>query len=191
MKQLLKRFIKTEWLRFVIQWALIVAIIFGGVSILFNTVITNQQIFGPSMQPNFNAGDRVFGNQLAKPARGDVVIVKAPDENGQNWYIKRIVGMPGDTLQSVDDTMLVNNKPLAENYLEAYKQKLKPGDQLTKDFTLKQVTGVKRVPKGNYFVMGDNRRISRDSRKFGFVTRDDIRGIVFFKYWPLNDIAFY
>ncbi|MFD1672275.1 signal peptidase I [Agrilactobacillus yilanensis] len=187
----MQRFFRDSWIGFLLSWSLIILAILGIVLGLFTFVLTNQQIFGASMQPNFNPGDRVFANRLSTVKRGDVIIVKAPDENGQQWYIKRVIGLPGDTVKAVDDTLLVNNRPLSENYLDAYKQKLKSGDNLTKNFTLKQVTQVNKVPKDQYFILGDNRRVSRDSRNFGFVTEDDIRGVVFMKYWPLNDIHFY
>lgn len=187
----MKQFFKDSWLGFSLRWSLIVLVILGIVLGLFTFVLANQQIFGASMQPNFNPGDRVFANQLQPVRRGQVVIVKAPDENGQNWYIKRVIGLPGDSVKVVDDTLFVNDRPLPEKYLEAYKQKLKPGDHLTTNFTLKQVTHATKVPKNQYFVLGDNRRVSRDSRNFGFITKDDIRGVVFMKYWPLNDIHFY
>lgn len=187
----MKRFFKESWVGSILGWSLSVLAILAIILALFTFVLANQQIFGSSMQPNFNPGDRVFANQISHVKRGSVVIVKAPDENGQNWYIKRVIGTPGDTIKVVDDTLFVNDRPLSEHYLDAYKQKLTPGDHLTTNFTLKQVTNMSKVPKNAYFVLGDNRRVSRDSRQFGFITKDDIRGVVFMKYWPLNDIHFY
>ncbi|MCD2255399.1 signal peptidase I [Lactobacillus sp. CC-MHH1034] len=186
-----KKIIHNQIFKFITQWSLIIIAIIGVALFLFTSVFNNQAIFGSSMQPNFNPGDRVLGNQLSAVKRGDVVILKAPDENGDHHYIKRIIGLPGDRIYASDDTLFVNGKPVSEPYLDTYKEKLAPGDHLTANFTLKQVTGTAKVPAGNYFVLGDNRRISRDSRQFGFVSADDIRSVVFLKYWPLNDVHFY
>ena len=139
------------------------------------------------MQPTFESNDRIIAVRHAKLQRGDIVILDAPDAPGE-LYIKRIIGMPGDTVEAKNDTVYINGKPLKEPYLTQYKKKLPKGQLYTNNFTLKQITGVSRVPKDSYFVMGDHRDVSKDSRYFGFVKRSAIIGEVKLRYYPFNQI---
>lgn len=155
--------------------------------LLFKYVLANETVSGPSMQPTFESNDRIIAVRHAKLQRGDIVILDAPDAPGE-LYIKRIIGMPGDTVEAKNDTIYINGKPLKEPYLTQYKKKLPKGQLYTNNFTLKQVTGVSRVPKDSYFVMGDHRDVSKDSRYFGFVKRSAIIGEVKLRYYPFNQI---
>ena len=155
--------------------------------LLFKYVLANETVSGPSMQPTFESNDRIIAVRHAKLQRGDIVILDAPDAPGE-LYIKRIIGMPGDTVEAKNDTVYINGKPLKEPYLTQYKKKLPKGQLYTNNFTLKQVTGVSRVPKDSYFVMGDHRDVSKDSRYFGFVKRSAIIGEVKLRYYPFNQI---
>lgn len=155
--------------------------------LLFKYVLANETVSGPSMQPTFESNDRIIAVRHAKLQRGDIVILDAPDAPGE-LYIKRIIGMPGDTVEAKNDTIYINGKPLKEPYLTQYKKKLPKGQLYTNNFTLKQVTGVSRVPKNSYFVMGDHRDVSKDSRYFGFVKRSAIIGEVKLRYYPFNQI---
>lgn len=155
--------------------------------LLFRYVLANETVSGPSMQPTFESNDRIIAVRHTKLQRGDIVILDAPDAPGE-LYIKRIIGMPGDTIEAKNDTLYINGKPLKEPYLTQYKKKLPKGQLYTNNFTLKQVTGVNRVPKDSYFVMGDHRDVSKDSRYFGFVKRSAIVGEVKLRYYPFNQI---
>lgn len=155
--------------------------------LLFKYVLANETVSGPSMQPTFESNDRIIAVRHTKLQRGDIVILDAPDAPGE-LYIKRIIGMPGDTVEAKNDTIYINGKPLKEPYLTQYKKKLPKGQLYTNNFTLKQVTGVSRVPKDSYFVMGDHRDVSKDSRYFGFVKRSAIVGEVKLRYYPFNQI---
>ncbi len=98
-----------EFWKSTIQIILLAAVMVGIAQLLLKFVIANEQIFGPSMQPNFTQYDRVIALRHTKLKRGDVVIVKAPDSPGE-FYIKRIVGMPGETVRFNKDQLYINNK---------------------------------------------------------------------------------
>lgn len=120
-------------------------------------------------------------------------------------YIKRVIGMPGDTVSSKNDKLYVNGKRQAEPYLKKsfIKKELQQyatsygtgvsGMKFTNDFTLKTQASTHRstVPKGSYFVMGDNRFVSHDGRAFGFIKKSDIQSVVVLRYWPLNKFKIY
>lgn len=167
-----------------VVWILFVWIV---VRLLLKFVVANEQVFGPSMQPTFHQGDRVIALRHKTVKRNDVVILDAPDEPGE-LYIKRVIGLPGETVESKNDKMYINGKYLAQPYLKEYKSKMPAGQLLTNNFTLKNDTATNRntVPKDSYFVMGDNRTVSKDSRMIGFIKKKKIEGVVVLRYWPLN-----
>jgi signal peptidase I len=125
-----------------------------------------------SMEDTFMINEKVFvlrpAYLFSKPGRGDIVVFPAPDEP-ETDYIKRVIGLPGETIEGIDGVVYINGKPLTENYL-----KEKP----TGDF------GPFKIPKGNYFMMGDNRNISLDARYWEnkFVPLKNIEGKAIFKY---------
>ena len=132
---------------------------------------------GGSMRPQCDPGQRLLASRLAylrsEPSRGDLVVVRDPREGGAH-YLKRIIGLPGEVV-SVDDGMLfVDGVPLDEPYLGGLPASL----------------GLDRadwsVGDGHYFVMGDYRARSTDSREFGPVARHEIIGKVWLRYWPLR-----
>lgn len=115
--------------------------------------------------------------KLRDPKRGDVIVFEYPEDPSKD-FIKRVIGVPGDVVQVVSKTVMVNAKPYANPH-EVHKEKdLIPGAQNPRDNT-KQIV----VPADSYFVMGDNRDRSYDSRFWGFVKRDKIKGLAFIKYW--------
>jgi signal peptidase I len=130
--------------------------------------------------------DRVLVNRLAydfgSPHRGDIVVFKTPPRAAEKCgvggdYVKRLIGLPGETLREKDGYMYVNGKKLDEPYIKpAFRDTLSGGPW--------------HVPKGQYFFMGDNRFDSCDSRQWGSVPRSDLIGKVFMTYWPPNRITF-
>ncbi|RYM05783.1 signal peptidase I [Sporolactobacillus sp. THM7-7] len=149
-------------------------------------LIGNYVVDGPSMEPALQDGDRLLVNKLDytfhEPKRFDVVIFHATKTDD---YVKRVIGLPGDTIRYANDQLYVNDKPIKESFLKSNKNQLLSG-QLTWDFTLHGLTGEMRVPKGKLWVMGDNRQNSADSRVFGFVSQNDVVGKVFLRYWPMK-----
>ncbi|BDR58105.1 signal peptidase I [Xylocopilactobacillus apicola] len=179
-------------------------ILFGVVLIISQLLLTyivgNDVVNGPSMEPTLYNGQRLLSAKMFKPKRNDIVVLKAPDRPG-DLYIKRVIGMPGDTVESKNDQLYINGKRVDQPYLS--KEKEEKGleqfnnvsgqnqSQYTIDFTLENLLHEKRVPEGEYLVMGDNRPVSHDGRSFGFVKRSSLIGKVFVRYWPINKFRLY
>lgn len=142
---------------------------------------------GESMEPTLEDHDRLILNKIDKIDRFDVVVFPAPSEPDKQ-YIKRIIGLPGDTIRYQDDVLYINEKPVEEEYLEKSIESMTPGDNLTEDFLLAAKTGEETVPEDTYFVMGDNRQNSKDSRfsEVGFIDADTVSGTTNLRIWPLE-----
>ena len=144
---------------------------------------------GASMMPTFEDGDRVIINKFQKMINGiehfDVVVLKASESEN---YIKRVIGLPGDHIAYENDTLYINGEKYDEPYLEQYKLQLKDSGKLTYNFTLEEITNLTEIPEGYYFVLGDNRRVSNDSRNpsVGLISKDQILGEVNLRYYPLD-----
>ncbi|MTD32027.1 signal peptidase I [Planomicrobium sp. YIM 101495] len=134
---------------------------------------------GASMMPTLENGDMVvvnkIGPRLTEYDRFDVVVFDVDEETK---YIKRIIGLPGDRIVYDNDALFINGKKYEENYLDDYKEALDGKRTLTGNFTLEEKLGELAVPEGHYFVLGDNRRKSTDSRDplVGFVEASRIVG---------------
>ncbi|RST75598.1 signal peptidase I [Siminovitchia acidinfaciens] len=166
------------------EWTKALLIAVGLAAIIRYAFFTPIVVDGFSMMPTLHNGDRMIVNKLSKPDRFDIIVFHAPE---QKDYIKRVIGLPGDTVEYVNDTLYVNGKAYDEPYLEAYKEQT-PEGPLTEDFTLEEITGEKTVPEGELFVMGDNRRSSKDSRHIGTISMDKVIGDTQIVYWPIKDI---
>ncbi|HVT00831.1 MAG TPA: signal peptidase I [Patescibacteria group bacterium] len=144
------------------------------------------QVNGQSMFPNYHNGEYILTNliglKLGKLNRGEVIVFQAPIDKDKD-YIKRVIGLPGDTVMVKNGNVYVNGIKLDESSYLPPDYKTYGGSFLTEG---QQIT----VPQNSYFVMGDNRSFSSDSREWGFVTTDKLIGKSFFVYWPLNEIKF-
>lgn len=140
------------------------------------------------MLPNLQNGNRLVVSKLSELQRFDVIVFHAPDSSEK--YIKRIIGLPGDTIEMKDDTLYVNGKAYHEPYLEKLKDQKLEGMLLTGDFTLSEIVGKKVVPEGYVFVLGDNRLVSKDSRHFGLLPIKEIVGKAVLRTWPIDEIGF-
>jgi len=164
--------------RNVVEWVVI-----AGGALLVAFVIKTfllQAFYIPSlsMAPTLKINDRVLVNKLSYDLhpvhRGDVVVFKSPPNEGSQIkdLIKRVIGLPGETVESRDGHILINGQPLNEPYL---------GPDVFTGPVEKII-----VPPGQYWVMGDNRPNSRDSRFFGTIPKSLIIGRAFVRVWPLN-----
>jgi len=129
-----------------------------------------------SMKPTLNPGEFLLVNRVAyklgEPSIGDVVVFHAPGVSELD-YIKRVIGLPGDHVRVVNNTVYINDQPLYEPYVAEQ-------PNYTGDWT---------VPEDEYFVLGDNRNNSSDSHLWGFVPKEDLVGRALLIYWPLEDMA--
>ena len=158
-----------------VLWFLILGAILIG---LRHFVFTPVVVKGDSMDPTLIDGERVIALKNTEIKRFDIVTFPAPDDPGKN-YIKRVIGLPGDTIEYKNDELYINGKEYEEPYLD--------DDQpLTSDFTLNDLFGAEKVPEGELFVLGDNRRISKDSRIIGMIKEKNIMADVKFVFWPLD-----
>ena len=126
-----------------------------------------------------------FSYVIGEPKRFDIIVFQAPEGKA---YIKRVIGLPGDKVEYKEDTLYINGKAYAEAYLDEYKAKLIDGGPLTEPFTLKDIIDQETIPKDHLFVMGDNRRFSKDSRHIGVISYDKILGKTNIIYWPMKDV---
>jgi signal peptidase I len=141
------------------------------------------KVEGTSMMPTLLDQERLFINQfsykfgLGDIKRGDTVVFWYPDDQTASVsYIKRVIGLPGDTVEVRDGYVVVNGKQLEENYVPLEYRDDRPYPRTV-------------VPANNYFVLGDHRISSNDSRAWGFVPRDDIYGKAVFVFWPLEHLG--
>lgn len=143
---------------------------------------------GFSMMPTLHTQDRMivnkFSYRFSEPKRFDIVVFHATSDKD---YIKRIIGLPGETVEYKNDTLYINGEAYEEPYLYEYKNQLIDGP-LTEAFDLESIIGQSTVPEGHLFVMGDNRRQSKDSRHIGTVPIDEVMGETSLVYWPLSDV---
>lgn len=152
-------------------------------------LVTPIAVQGASMMPTLENGEMLVVDKITPKItefdRFDIVVFKATEEEN---YVKRIIGLPGDTVQYIDDMLYINNEKYDEPYLDDYKAELVDHGTLTEDFTLEAYLQQTVVPEGHLFVLGDNRRQSIDSRlpEVGFVPIDTVIGEVRFVYWPLS-----
>lgn len=152
---------------------LIALLLICGLLFTLNTqVIKINEVSGVSMEPTLHNGDKVVVNQLGKIDRFDIIIFKKDDEDN---LVKRVIGLPGDHIQYDEDVLYINGEPYEEPYLQAAKEQIMSGT-LTEDFTLQDYTGYEVIPEDYYFVLGDNRRNSVDSRILGLVSKDKVIG---------------
>lgn len=162
-----------------LQSLLIAAAVF---LVIYQFLFRPFEVKGDSMLPNFENNEYVLtsiiGLQFKKPELGDVIVFKAPPDP-QKPFIKRVVGAPGDSIKIEAGKVLVNGELLIEDeYL--------PENLETKAGSFIDEGEIRKVPNDEYFVLGDNRNASSDSREWGFVKRNLITGYSLFVYWPIS-----
>ena len=167
------------------SWIASFAVSFAILALLFIFVGKPFTVSGQSMYPTLHNNDRMLMSKLGDINRFDVVVLHAPDQDKE--YIKRVIGMPGDTVEVKEGKLYINGQPVEQPFIN--KEILVNKTVYIDDFTLQELTGESKVPEGKYFVMGDNRGVSRDSRMIGFIDRTAIEGKAVFTIWPYNRIG--
>jgi len=168
-----------EWLK---AFILAVILFFLIRTFLFAPFIVD----GESMAPTLHSGERLIVTKIVylwgEPQRGDIVIFHATQTRD---YIKRVIGLPGETVEIRDDRLYINGEEVPEPYLEEYRRKTnEAGLKLTEDY------GPEIVPEGAYFVLGDNRRNSQDSRMIGMIPKEQIVGRADLVFWPFSSLRY-
>jgi signal peptidase I len=167
---------KKTWIREFFE-SIIIAVVIA--FLIENYIIGFAITQGRSMYPTLNTDDRLVIMKLSywfeEPKAGDIIIFNPPDSGHRELFVKRIIASEYDRFYIEKGHLYVNDKKVSEAYVhkEEYWNRNYPFDK-----------GV--VPPNMVFVMGDNRNDSNDSRSFGFVTKDRIKGKVILKIWPLN-----
>lgn len=139
---------------------------------------------GQSMVPSLANHERLIVNKfiyfMREPERGEILVFHATPEKD---YIKRVIGLPGETIEFKDDTLYINGEEQIEPYLQAIKNSYhEDGIPYTNDF------GPVEVPEGHLFVMGDNRPNSEDSRELGSIPLETVVGRAELVFWPLPEV---
>lgn len=166
----MKRKIVKEIYSYVIIFASAVVIAFC----INKFVLINAHVPTSSMEPTISVDEKLMGNRLAylfkNPSRGDIIIFKFPDDESQ-IFIKRVIGLPGDTVQIISGELFINGELITEDYIK---------DSMHGNF------GPYEVPEESYFVLGDNRNVSEDSRfwKNTYVNKHKILAKAWFSYSP-------
>lgn len=138
-------------------------------------IITPVKVDGPSMEKTLYDGDILLLEKYDKDyERFDVVVLKYNNDK----LVKRVIGLPGDRVEYKHDTLYINGEEIKESFI----------DEKTENFSLKEL-GYNVIPEGYYFVVGDNRNNSLDSRYIGLLKKDDIEGKVIFRIFPFKSFG--
>lgn len=184
------------------QWVSVILIAFVLSYVVNVFVFERAQVDGESMLPTLRNSESLFefktGYLFGAPERGDIIVFEhkagrfeskyMPIDPEQENYVKRVIGLPGETIDIVNGHVYINEKLLVEPYLNS-----STITDLTQQENVLNPPEVKiefpyTIPEGEYFVMGDNREYSVDSRSIGSVARSKIRGKVLFVMFPFSDI---
>ncbi|MEN8615074.1 signal peptidase I [Dehalogenimonas sp. THU2] len=145
--------------------------------IIFQFTLQNSIVEGTSMEPNLMDEDRLLVSKVSyafsEPERGDIIVFPSPYEDGRE-FIKRIIGMPGDTVEVRNGIIFIDGQELDEPYIVNRDNRSYPA-----------VT----IPEGEYYVRGDNRPVSLDSSQGWTVSREDIHGKAWVVFWPLGSFG--
>jgi len=163
---------------FLVDTAEAIAVAFVVVILILRpTTIQSSKIFSGSMIPTLEIGDRLFVNRLVyhfrDPQRGEIMLFYSPEKD-RRQFVKRVIALPGETIEIKAGIIYINGKEM-----------LFPGVDVQRDYSYYPQT---KIPAKSYFMMGDNRGNSDDSRHWGFVLRDQVIGKAFFTFWPIDRI---
>ena len=170
----------------VLVWSKEIIIALVLVWLLLTFVAQNSTVYGSSMAPTLENGEMILMNKFiyrfTEPQRGDIIVFTYDDPiQGEEYLIKRVIGLPGDTIEIMDGMVYINGTAYDESkYLEM-------STEISGDISYPFL-----VPEDSYFVMGDNRANSKDSRfsEVGAVSKDQIVGKASIRFWPLDRIGF-
>ncbi|WP_124057356.1 signal peptidase I [Vaginisenegalia massiliensis] len=143
------------------------------------------QVSGHSMDPTLADGQHMLLSKQSEIKRFDIIVVPDPSGSGK-YFVKRLIGLPGDQLEMKHDQLRLNGHVIKEPYLSK-RSRVKEKQPFTEDFSLYELTGYKVIPAGYCFVMGDNRPHSGDSRQFGLIPIESIQGEANIRFYPFQE----
>lgn len=165
-----------------------VAVIVVIVAVIKYTLASPFQVSGNSMLPNLHNQEFLIVDKLSyylhEPERGDIIVL-IPPQDTEVYYVKRIIGLPGEKIEFLDGQVIIHSKDhpegvkLEEPYLSA---------DNAQTYWPTHENKIIDIPQDNFFVMGDNRRASNDSRSWGILNRHNIEGRAWFVFLPFNEI---
>lgn len=179
---------KTSFVKVLLSWIWPIALAIVAVLFLEKFIVEPVHVSGPSMNPNLQDQEQIFCFKHLPIHHGSVILFNAygldPQDNVPGKiYVKRVIGLPGDTVESKDGNIYVNQKLVSQSYISKEQRNSKN----TGNWTLSSISkknnwpenqGKTVVPKNSYFVLGDNRKVSNDSRYFGFIPQSHVLGVV-------------
>ena len=163
------------------HWIKMLVICVPFVIILKAFIFIPVEVTGKSMSPTLKENDFIIMENFSQINRFDIIVFTAPDGN---TYIKRVIGLPGDRVEYEKDQLFINGKEVKEPFLKNVKKK-KNEYVFTTDLDTLDLIGTDKIPKNQYFVLGDNRRLSKDSRSFGTISETSVLGKARIVYYPL------
>ncbi len=193
---------KNKFLKECLSW-LIYLVVLGGIYLTITHFFTMATVDGTSMDPNLYNGEKMLVLKQSEVKRNSVIIFDAhgedPEATANDYYVKRVIGLPGDTVSYKDGKLYVNNKLVDQSFIS--KKELNVGTRYKfngdtiKNWDISKLSSTKWVynqdakvvPKGEYFVLGDNRSVSNDSRYWGFVKESKVLGVA--KLFPWSGTA--
>ncbi|UWG99095.1 signal peptidase I [Dehalobacter sp. DCM] len=161
------------------EWVIIIAVAFALSLVIRNFLIDTRIVPTGSMLPTIQLEDRLivdrFFYKYGDIQRGDIIVFEAPDEIMKDEdLVKRVIGLPGETIQVTNSKVYINGQVLDEPYVES---------------SANYEFGPYTIPEGTFFMMGDNRPISYDSHRWGALDGEKIIGKVWVRYWPFDRLG--
>jgi signal peptidase I len=176
--------------RTILEYVILAVVAIAVALLIQQFLVKPYRIPSASMEDTLLIGDRVLVDRISwrfsEPQRGDIVVFHPPFDGPV--LIKRIIGLPGEVISLRDGSVYINDKLLDEPYVRVVNGRPLPTQPFTNGLPW-ALQSPYRVPDGTYFVMGDNRTDSGDSREFGPVERGKFVGRAFAKYWPPGSIG--
>lgn len=178
-------------LKEILSWIVPIAIGLLAALLIKNYVFQLVRVDGPSMQPNLENNERVLVSKRSTIHRGSVIVFEAqgvdPQVTTSTDYVKRVIALPGDTVSSKNGVIYVNGKKTDQSYIGTSERTTGTGNWNLQSISVENQwqknQGATKVPKGEYFVLGDHRSVSNDGRYWGFVSKNKILGVVKVPFW--------
>lgn len=181
-----------------LDWVIVIVVALAVALFINFFIIVNSTVPTGSMENTIMSGSRMIGFRIAylfgEPKRGDIIVFRYPDDPSQ-YFVKRVIGLPGETVEVIDGITYVDGVQLEEDYINddywIEYDLIKDDPAAVEAQGLRYNAGPYTVPEDSYFMMGDNRGNSRDSRMWDnkFVTKDKIVGKAWLCYWPFSDFG--